>query len=276
MSEWVHLIAGRPVTFTADLAQNGKLFIRANGRVVAAPLAPGEHERIFSIDGELLRLHRKQDGLELDVITPEVIDETEPQTAGPEIRESESIWHNHAFEPPPSVRIRGRIYLAALVLIFIVTVISAMRMQNFRERAQRAENYSVRLEPRPFAEPRRFARFEAASAILISGLTWTAFLSFLAMAGTGFLIKGFRWAPRVLETITWLMLAFLTLMMIRVDRVLHIQINSALEPVPAAQAIDQIHSGQLRTFVVIALIAGGLLQLISHRSIARSYDSESY
>jgi hypothetical protein len=260
--QWQMPVAGRTVTFTAQDGPNGKLIIRANGRMVTQPLGPDEEVRRFPFDGQEFLIRRNAEGIDLEAVEPVPV---EPIDFGSS---------SGTLDTPPGVVLRGRIYFTIALLFFIGSLLSAVRISMMQERIRGAQNPVILNGEQP--DTRGLDRAQAAGSLMVSALSWEAFLAFLGMIGAGMLMRGFRWASPALETITWLMLIFVTFMLARVDRLIHVQMNAAFDPVPAALVIHNLHRNSVTWIVIFALITGGLLHLVGRRTVNRLYGEESY
>ncbi|HSP16298.1 MAG TPA: hypothetical protein VLV78_16240 [Thermoanaerobaculia bacterium] len=258
--QWQLPVAGREVTFIAEEGPNGKLVLRVNGRMVAQPLGPGETVRRFTFEGRQFLIRRTDEGAGLEDVTPPPLEPIE--------------FGSTTNLAPSSIVWRGRIYFTVALLIFIGSLTSCMRIRSMQETVRRAQNPVILNGEQP--DTRGLERTLAAGELMMSGLAWETFFAFFGMMGAGILMRGFRWASKGLEVVTWLMFLFVVFMTARVDRLVHTQMNAAYDPLPAAAVIHKLHVSSVTSMIFFGLIAGGMLHLIGHRTIDRCYEEEGY
>jgi hypothetical protein len=246
MQEWQIESGGVVHTIRVEQGQGEKTFVRANGKMIAPPLGPADAERLFSLGDQSYRLFRTDGGFDLEPL--QVIEEP------PEVEPSRK-----PSLPVMPLGLRSRIYFALALLIFLGSSCAGLSSAAYKDRANRQLNVAL---DRDAATDRALDRANAAMNLITSALTWQAFFAFLGFVGAASLARGARWAPRFLETITWLMLAFVFFSLARIDRVLHVQTYAAFPPLLADSVMSRYHYLGAFLFIVAALLLGFMLNLI--------------
>lgn len=276
--EWQIEVAGKPVTFIAQVGANGKVFLRADGRVVAQPLGETEAERVFAHIGAQFRLYRSGDGLALELIHQEPVEDQPVVATATQTRKraSRSMLERIAasYDAPPSVVARARIILAIAVLIMAGATVSALRFEAQRELVRQLQHSPIVGETS--LDERGLERLDFAATTMASVRWWTAVFAFIGIMASGFLMRGFPWAPRVVEAIAWAGLLVHAYAVVRIDRLNHVQLHAAFNPVEAGTKLAVVHAGTVASVVVTALIAGAVIHLGGRRTVERLYAAESY
>lgn len=246
MKEWQIPAGGVIHSVRLEEGPGGKMFVRSNGRMIAQPLTPADHERLLSIGGDTYRIVRTADGFDLEPVP--VVEQ--PAQIEPEVPREPAVM---------PLGLRSRVYFTVAFLMFLGSSCGSITVASFRDRATRA------FEAMPGAseaEDRSLERANRVQTLISSGLAWQAVLAFVGFVGAAYLARGARWAPRVLEIVTWAMLAVAFFALARIDRTLHIQMHAAFGPAQAGELISKSHRAGLLLFGATALLIGWMLQLI--------------
>lgn len=91
---WTVMAGTREVVFVAAPGPNGRILLRANGRLVTAPIAPEELEREFAFEGMRFRFTRDGDALQVESIGDDVVPD---RPSEPLLSTIEARWFGVAF-----------------------------------------------------------------------------------------------------------------------------------------------------------------------------------
>ena len=258
MQQWEIQAGGVPCTIVAQEGAGGKLFVRCNGRLVMQPFAPEELERTFTLNGDQFRLVRTEGGLELEMLPRAFVESIELEPAP-------------TFGMTPAAR--AWTYFGVALFVFLVSSCATVHTTRLRRAGLRALEQSVTNWTPDLA--RATDRGQLIGKLVSSGFAWQALFAATGAIGAWFLARGERWAQRLLVIVTWLMPAFLLFTFLRVDRLLHVQFYSGYDLSEAQALISRNHTIGLVVFVITALGAGALLQLVRREVTLPESDAAS-
>jgi hypothetical protein len=249
--QWSVETVNGPCSITAAPLPNGKLAIRANGRIVAPPMTPDESESVFAVADLLVRIRRGEGGaLELSS-EPLPVVEVEVEPAAPVAVGGMSS--------DARISVVGLAFIIAALFLLVKAISFSSSIAEFTqtmasETVREVRDPSLMRLGMIFASLRGGARGEVLAALL------------LIVAATTLFFRA-KCSPAFLEVTAWGLIFPPVYAMLLVDRVYHIQLFSALAPGEAAQSLEEVHAHGLIALITLVALAGVLLQLVRQLKI---------
>ena len=235
---WNVTAGSEEVALVAAPGPNGKLLLRANGRLVTAPIAPEELEREFSFGGTRFRFTRDGETLSVDRIGEDVRPEPPSEQFLFTMR-----WIGGGFLAAS---------LVALVSIFLPETLLATSaalagVVRFRGRELVVED----------------------SGALFFPLRLSLFASALLLGVTGFVAVRDLWPidilRKALTAVPWLVVGMVLFAAMLTDRALHGRLHARLEWEDAMAVLDKVHTAGVTGLVLLACAAGVALYCTATR-----------
>ena len=231
MQEWNFEVGGKRVTISVVRAPNGKMIVRANGRIATPALAEGEQERSFTAEGAQFHLQRIGDSFQVEQVVGE---EPEPEpgfvvhtSEAPQTASESEVVQRH-------LKIFGAAGVALLGACFLLRLLMTS---------------------------------EIARLVTKRAFTLEMLVGFALIGGAALLLLRVAWAPSALYFATWGIGAVALLGMIDVDLRAHRQIASAADPADALRFLGSVHWSGLILLVLAAGASGALLSQLNREGL---------
>ncbi|HEX9161921.1 MAG TPA: hypothetical protein VF980_09480 [Thermoanaerobaculia bacterium] len=256
MSDWNVEVNRRPYRVTVTAAPNGKMMVRANGRIVAPPQPPGTLDCWFNIETDGFHLHGSAEQLRLDPVVVQVEKDNEPE------REPAP-----APDLPSAERVQWRVvtFMTVGVLLFLLSSCSAVFVTTVALRFSTMEIAAP--AGTVFSDPAVENSHGILGAIR-AGCILEAFVGVAAIAGAALLLRGHKLAPIVLEGVCWAIVGVAIIAVAAVDVLSHRQLVLAYQPQAALRWLSIVHFSGGMMLVLLGVASGWLISFLEPDALA--------
>lgn len=254
-AEWQLSVGGRSVAIVvAESPANGKLFIRANGRIVGPPLSPAERERLFAFEGRRYRVHRDAAGtLQLDELDPPLV--APPREVRPVVLPPVKPWRRPLLSDEPYTYVVA----ASVIAIGVINGLIATYMLETRTWARLADLHATIAG----AGPDITLLHSQLAAAIRGGLVAQAMIACVITAfGVLLVLRAAPHARLVIQCAAWAMLGQAIETCAISDRLLHQMFFTVAKPAEATRLIAPLHATGWVVILLTAVVSGILLHQV--------------
>lgn len=247
--DWHLEVDGKPYHVTTERSPNGKIAVRANGRIVAPPQAAGAIDCRVQLGNAAFHLSGTEESMRLD---PVIVIQT-PSPAPP------PLAAKHAFHP---LDLRAVVFLIIGVLLFLVSSCSYLgTVKPHLEEAQRAE-----VDQNPELQN----LFALHSAVRFA-LALAAWVGVAAIAGSAMLFRRMRSSLMILEIASWAVVGVPAFSFFIIDLLAHRQVGLVNDARGALAFARMLHTIEGTVLVLLGIAAGILSSFLSRRQMLNQF-----